>query len=153
MPDHISNIYHMLQGQTLDELTVTNLDTATGRTFINHDNLEFWKGILTLSHITKAYRTYAHGLPLPETAAIEVVTIADGATGTVKPQGDTEIWRVESIDLDNCAVAMFDGATASPIEASRLAAPFLITAKVYLAFSNASGGEQTPSIAYSKVSL
>lgn len=148
-----TDIYNLLTGSKIEATTVTQLDEATGRTYVDRDAIEFWQGILTLSHVMKAARTYPHGLPIPETAAIEVVTIADGATGTIKPQGDTEVWRVETIDIDNCSIAMFDGATASPITADRMSSYFYITSNVYLAFNNASGSEQTPSISYAKVSL
>jgi len=152
------SIYELLTGVKIEEATVEQLDSATGRTFVDRQSIEFWQGILTLSHVMKAARTYPYGLPIPETGAIEVVTIADSAVGVIKPQGDTEVWRVENIDVDNCNASFFDGTTASPITADGSGnlinnPPFYISAKCYLAFSNGSGSEQTPSIAYHKVSL
>jgi len=147
-------IYDLLTGVKIDDATVAQLDSATGRTFVDKDSREFWQGILTLSHVMKAARTYPHGLPIPETNAIQSVTVADGATDSIKPTG-TEIWRVENIFLDECVVGFFDGAqfSAIPIAAPFNVPPFYITSNVWLAFSNASGSEQTPNIVYSKVGL
>jgi len=150
-----TSIYELLTGVKIEDATVEQLDAATGRTFVDTQSREFWQGILTLSHVMKAARTYPYGLPIPETNAIESLTIADSAVGTIKPTGDTEIWRVENIAASECSVAFFDGTSNSPIPlaAPFNSPPFFITAQVYLAFSNASGGSQTPSIVYSKVSL
>ena len=149
------NIYDLLTGVKIDDATVAQLDSATGRTFVDRDSIEFWQGILTLSHVMKAARTYPHGLVIPETGAVHIETIADGASGTIKPTG-TEIWRVESIDLDSCTMAFMVGAgNISPITADTASnsLPFMLTLDLFLAFSNGTGSEQTPSIAYHKVSL
>jgi len=148
-------IYDLLTGVKIDDATVAQLDSATGRTFVDKDSIEFWQGILTLSHVMKAARTYAHGLVIPETGAVHIETIANSANATIQPTG-TEIWRVENFDVDNCTAAFMDGdGNISPItlpfDAGTL--PFMLTADLFLALSNASGSEQTPSIAYHKVSL
>ena len=148
-------IYDLLTGVKIDDATVAQLDSATGRTFVDRESIEFWQGILTLSHVMKAARTYPHGLVIPETGAVHIETIADGASGTIKPTG-TEIWRVESIDLDSCTMAFMDGdGNISPITADTASnsLPFMLTLDLFLAFSNGTGSEQTPSIAYHKVSL
>ena len=148
-------IYDLLTGVKIEAATVAQLDSATGRTFVDRDSIEFWQGILTLSHVMKAARTYPHGLVIPETGAVHIETIADGASGTIKPTG-TEIWRVESIDLDSCTMAFMDGdGNISPITADTASnsLPFMLTLDLFLAFSNGTGSEQTPSIAYHKVSL
>ena len=139
----MQTIYDLLTNQKISELTVENLDTATARTYIEKGGTDFWQGILVLSHILNASRTYAHGLPIPETGLVEVVTVADSATESIKPTG-TEVWIVENIDLDNCIAGFYDGKNPPP---------FHISASCWLAFSNGSGSEQTPSIAYFKVSL
>ena len=148
------SIYDLLNKQSLDYLTISNLEAATGRTAIDTASVEFWKGILTPSHVMKAARTYPHGIVIPETGLVEVVTVADSATESIKPTG-TEVWRVENIDLDNCVAGFFDGTRFSPIPVAAPfnSPPFFISASCWLAFSNASGSEQTPSIAYFKVSL
>jgi len=146
------SIYELLTGVKIEEATVSNLDSATGRTFVDRQSIEFWQGILTLSHVMKAARTYPHGIVIPETGLVEVVTVADSATESIKPTG-TEVWRVENVDLDNCVAGFFDGTRFSPIDSGNNPAPFFISASCWLAFSNGSGSEQTPSIAYFKVSL
>ena len=51
-------------------------------------------------------------------------------------------------------MAIFDGTAAVPIaDVEEIRTPFYITEKLFIAFSNGSGSEQTPSIAYHKVSL
>lgn len=149
-------IYDLLTGVKIEDLKVTNLDDATGRTFVDTQSVEFWQGIMTLSHVLKGARTYPHGLPLPETGDVHIETIANGASSSVGPTSSSEIWIVENIDLDNCSAAFIDTAgNVSPINAavdSRVV-PFYISSTLKLAFSNGSGSEQTPSIAYLKVSL
>lgn len=152
------SIYDYLAKLDVAELTIEQLNSATKLTNLDPVNIEFWQGVITLNRVLQDSRTFPHGLPIPETQAIEVLTIADSATGSIKPQGDTEIWRVENIDLDGCVVGFFDGAnfSAIPVDGSGLMVnypPFYITAQVYLAFNNGSGSEQTPSIVYSKVAL
>jgi hypothetical protein len=152
-----TTIYDLLTGVKIDDLKVTDLDSATGRTFVDTQTIEFWQGILTLSHVLKGARTYPHGLPLPETGDVHIETIANGASATVGPTG-TEIWVVENINLNNCTVGFIDTAgDVSPIDAGGTGigqySRFYITSTLKLAFSNASGSEQTPSIAYLKVSL
>jgi len=157
-----TDIYNLLTGVKIDDATVAQLDSATGRTFVDRDTIEFWQGVLTLSHVMKAARTYPHGLVIPETGAVQIETIANGADATIKPSG-TEIWRVENVDADNCTIEMQDGdGNLSPILLTAPAGapytqtwsvPFYITSTLFLKFTNGSGGEQTPSIAYHKVSL
>lgn len=148
-------IYDLLTGVKIEDLKVTSLDDATGRTYVDTQTVDFWQGVMTLSHVLKGARTYPHGLPLPETGDVHVETIANGASATVGPAG-TEIWLIENIDVDNCSVAFIDGeGHVSPIhrDAQEQWSSFYITSTLKLAFSNASGSEQTPSIAYLKVSL
>jgi hypothetical protein len=151
----MTSIYDLLTGVKIDDLKVTDLDSATGRTFVDTQTIEFWQGILTLSHVLKGARTYPHGLPMPETGDVHIETIANGASATVGPSG-SEIWVVENIDVDNCSVAFIDTeGHLSPItrDAQAQWSRFYISSTLKLAFSNSSGSEQTPSIAYLKVSL
>lgn len=154
-------IYDLLTGVKIDDATIAQLDTATGRTFVDRDSIEFWQGILTLSHVMKAARTYPHGIVIPESGVVHIETIADSADATIKPTG-TEVWRVENIDLDNCTVSFEDGeGNESPItfqfggqyQAPFFEMPLFLSATLFLKFYNGSGAEQTPSIAYQKVSL
>jgi hypothetical protein len=150
-----TTIYELLTGVKIEDATITQLDSATGRTFVDNQSIEFWQGVLTLSHVMKAARTYPHGLPIPESGDVHIETIANGASATIGPE-KTEIWVIENIDVDNCSVAFIDEAgNISPItrDAQAQWSRFYITRTLKLAFSNASGSEQTPSIAYLKVSL
>lgn len=132
---------------------MTQLNTATARTAIDTSAIDFWKGVLTVAHTMKASRTY-EGLPIPETGAITSVTVTDGGTESIKPTSSTEVWLVQGISLDNCTMAIFDGTQAVPIsDVKDIQTPFYITEKLFIAFSNGSGSEQTPSIAYHKVGL
>ena len=155
-------IYDLLTGVKIDDATVAQLDTATGRTFVDRDSIEFWQGILTLSHVMKAARTYPHGIVIPESGAVLVTTVADSASSSVTPTG-TEVWRVQNIDADNCSVSMKDAdGNLSPLgivpaggqfQTTTFSLPFYLTATMSIVYTNASGGEQTPSIAYHLVSL
>lgn len=148
-------VYDLLTKTTVSELTVAHLNTATGRTAIDLMTREFWVGIMTLSHILRASRTYAPAsLPIPESGAIWTQEIANGGTANVQPSG-TEIWQVENIGLDNCAVAFNDGTSISSVslDATNPNRTFLITNTLFLTFQNASGSSQDPTVAYSKVGL
>ena len=149
------SIYDYLSKQTVAELTIANLNSATKLTNLDPVNIEFWQGVITLNRVLQDSRTFPHGLPVPETGAVEIVTIGDGASATIKPAG-TEIWRVQSIDMDGCTMAFMDGdGNISPInaETAQGSLPFMLSLDLFLAFSNATGSEQTPSIAYHKVAL
>lgn len=148
-------IYDLLTGLKIEDLKVTSLDEATGRTYVDTQSVEFWQGVMTISHVLKGARTYPHGLPLPETGDVHVETVANGQSATISPTG-TEVWLVQNIDLDNCSVAFIDGdGHLSPITQANTDSlmPFYLTSTMMLAINNASGSEQTPSIAYLKVSL
>lgn len=149
------SIYDYLAKQNISELTVENLNEMTKVSAIDPSNIEFWSGVITVARAMNESRTFPHGLPIPETMALEVLTIADSSTAPLKPSGDTEIWRIENIDLDNCVGGFYDGVNFSPFPTAAPfnSPPFYITAQVYLMFNNGSGGEQTPSVVYSKVAL
>ena len=156
-----SSIYDLLTGVQIDDATVSQLDSATGRTFVDTDTREFWQGVLTLSHVIRAARTYPLGGPIPETGTVHIETVADSATAKISPTG-TEVWHVLNIDLDNCTVSLIDdNGNVSPINVTAPAGgqvplfsvPFYLSSKLSLQFTNGSGGSQTPSIAYFKVSL
>lgn len=149
------SIFDYLAKKDISELTIAELNSATKSTNIDISNLEFWQGIITLNRVLQDSRTFPHGLPIPGTGDVHILTIADGSSSTLAPTG-SEIWRVVNLDVDNCSVAFIDGdGNLSPITASQDSkwVPLEISANLYLAFSNASGSEQKPSIAYFKVAL
>jgi hypothetical protein len=149
----MTSIYDLLTGVKIEDLKVTSIDNATGRTYVDTATIDFWQGIMTLSHVLKGARTYPHGLPIPETGDVHIETIANGASATVGPSSTSEIWLVQHLNYDNCGGAFIDGdGHLSDLEAAKVT-PFYLTSTMKLAFSNASGSEQTPSIAYLKVSL
>jgi hypothetical protein len=150
-----TTIYELLTGVKIDEATISQLDSATGRTFVDTQSIEFWQGVLTLSHVMKAARTYPHGLPIPETGSTATVTIADGANAPIKPAG-TEVWLVQGINFDNCTAAFTDGdGNFSIIDTADAPSrpAYYLSSNLFLTFFNGSGSEQTPTIAYFKVSL
>jgi len=151
-----TTLYQLLTGTKLEDLSITNLDSATGKTFIDTNSLEFWQGLLTLSHVLKASRTYAHGLPIPEASIMATVSVDDGASGTIQPTG-TEVWKVSTLSLDNCIAFLTDGSGMMSIvlggDNATVPGDLYLTSKLYIGFQNASGSGQTPGIAYHKVSL
>ncbi len=150
------SIYDLLAQQEISELTVENLNKATQSTAIASKNIDFWSGIITVARALEESRTYAHGLPIPESSTIETATIGDGASGTIKPTG-TEVWQVQTVSLDNCIAFLTDGSGMMTLvlggDNATISGPLYLTNKVYIGFQNASGSEQTPGIAYHKVSL
>jgi hypothetical protein len=151
-----SDIYNLLTGVKIEDTTVTQLDTAAGRTFVDIDNVPFWSKIITVARAIKESRTYAAGLPIPELGEMKTVTVADGASGTIQPSG-TEIWVIQSISDDNCTPYLTDGSGIMGLtlggDNATVTGPVYLTNKLYIGFSNVSGSEQTPGIAFQKVSL
>ena len=147
----MSTIYDLLTGEKISAVTTTQLNTATGRTYADRDNVAFWRDVLTVEAAMKT-RTMPHGLAIPEASGISSVTVADSASGTIKPTG-TEVWQIVGIDLDNCSLGLTDGGSVVPLANERTLSNMIITPTLYLAFVNASGSEQTPSIGYNKLSL
>jgi hypothetical protein len=152
----MSDIYDLLTGVKIEDTTITELDTATGRTFVDVDNVPFWSKIITVARALKESRTYSGGLPIPETGGMQSVTVADGASETIKPTG-SEIWVLQGWNLDNCQAFLTDGSGfITPVlggDNANIGGALYLTSKLYLGFQNGSGSEQTPSIAYHKVSL
>ncbi len=150
------SIYDLLAQQEISELTVENLNKATQSTAIASKNIDFWSGIITVARALEESRTYAHGLPIPESSTLVTATVGDGASGTLKPTG-TEVWQVQTVSLDNCIAFLTDGSGMMPLllggDNATISGPLYLTNKVYIGFQNASGSEQTPGIAYHKVSL
>lgn len=145
------DIFDLLTGVNIDGLTVANLDTATGRTFIDRDSVDFWQPIILLSTVMDKARTYSHGLPIPESGNIATQTVADGADYTVQPTG-TEVWFVQGLNLDSCTAILRAGAGGMPITSIPSGGLYL-TNTLFLTFTNGTGSDKDPAVAYSKVSL
>tara|TARA_R110000824_G_scaffold337473_1_gene524061 strand:+ start:69 stop:524 length:456 start_codon:yes stop_codon:yes gene_type:complete len=147
-------IYDLLTGVKIDEATVAQLDSATGRTFVDKESIEFWQGILTLSHVMKAARTYPHGIVIPETGFVIAQEIADGANATYSPTG-TEVWQVMNIDIQGCVAALRDAdGNMSVLTADTFkAGTIYLTSTMTIFFNNGAGEAKTPTVAYLKVSL
>ena len=145
------SIYDLLTGVQIDALEVGQLDTATGRTYIDRDAADFWTPIILLSTVMDKARTYPHGLPIPESGNTATQTIADGADYTAQPTG-TEIWRVEALNVDSCTATLRAGAGGIPITAIPPGGLYL-TNTVFITFTNGTGSDKNPAIVYSKVSL
>ena len=148
------SIYELLTGQTVSGVKVEDLSTATGRTYVDKTGSpEFWAQVLMVSKAMDVSRTYPHGIPIPESGNVATSTIADSASAAILPTGSTEVWREENIDADSCSVAITDGSTVTTLDLDKNAPPFFITKTLYFLFSNGTGSEKTPGVAYTKVSL
>ena len=159
------SIYDYLSKYSLSEVTTALLNDSAKSTNIDPVNVKFWQGVITVERILSDSRTYPHGLPIPETGAVHIETIADAANATITPSG-TEIWLVQNLNLDGCTASFKDSdgnlstilsappaGAPTPEFAPLLSKPFYLSATMSLFLANASGQEQTPSIAYLKVSL
>ena len=147
----MQDIYDLLTGVKLEDLTTTQLDTAAGRTFVDRDSEKFWMGVLTLSTMIGKSRTYSHGLVIPESGNIATSTISDGADYTVQPSG-TEIWFVQGLDADSCTINLRTGGGGIVITTMPTGGLYL-TNTVFLTFTNGTGSDKNPAVIYSKVSL
>lgn len=147
------SIYDLLNKKTIEDLTIDQLNTATSRTAIDIHSHEFWTGILHLKHVLGASRTYSHGLSIPEAGTVWTTPVADSATGTAQPSNATELWRIEGVDIDSCAMAMTDGNEFVTVDPDKNPPPYFISKTMYIVFNNGSGSEKNPKLAYSKVSL
>jgi hypothetical protein len=150
------DIFELLAAQQASSTTITQLNDAVKSTFIDKSNVEFWSGVITVARAMKESREYGGGLPIPETGGMSSVTVADGASETIKPTG-TEVWLLQGWNLDNCQAFLTDGSGfITPVlggDNANIGGPLYLTSKLYLGFQNGSGSEQTPSIAYHKVGL
>lgn len=154
----MTDIFDLLTGKQLSDLSYKDLgETATGRTYVDKDSVEFWNGVHAVSKALEVSKTGPHGLPLPAHSGIKVATIGDAETGEIRPTG-TEVWIINAIDLDNCTAVLTDGTnniaySDSSDYISRTRNPLILTNTLWLGLSNASGAPQTPSVAYHKLSL
>jgi len=152
------DVYDRLKSTKLDELTVSNLNDATKESFIESNNVQLWSQSITLDRALDAGRTFPHGLPIPELCGVESETVANGASATIKPDGN-EIWRIMAVSSTaDLAISLFDGATGyCLIQTDSLLGvtypDLYITPTLYLSISNGTGDSATCNVAYCKVSL
>ena len=156
------SIYDYLSKYSLSQVTTALLNDSAKSTNIDPVNVKFWQGVITVERILSDSRTYPHGLPIPESGAVQIETIANGANATITPAG-TEIWRVENIHIaQGCAFSLRDADGNSSLinlnapaggQSPTFSVPFYLSATMSLYIENTAGSEQTPSIAYHKVSL
>jgi hypothetical protein len=90
-------IYSLLAKQGIDEITQTQLNTATSNSDVDEASIAFWKGPLTLSRVLEV-RTYPHGLAIPELGTVAAQATAAETTVTFRPTG-TELWAVMGIQI------------------------------------------------------
>jgi hypothetical protein len=176
MPEHYRkprdkvSIYDQLATIKLSDVTSKQLNDASKSTFVQGQNLEFWKGPITLARIIESSRTYAFGLPIPEQGSVLVTAIADGASAANQPAG-TELFEVLAISAaadsgtTSVTVSLTDGAAQAVLatqgsigttaEAINLSPTpngrLIISNSLYLAF-NVTGDATTISVAYQVVS-
>ena len=179
MPER--SIYEQLTGVKVDDTTLAQLD-FTKNSFIDTNSIEYWKGIITVSKILDASRTYPHGLIIPESGTITTAVVSGGENVIIQPSG-TEIWRLSGMTMSSSgsaatvAIAFFDGSTfqyiktgvstatdpASPTiigaygavsDVEVLSLPLLITNAKYLVIIETGGSVDVAlTYSYDKVSL
>jgi len=155
------DVYDRLKTTQIDGLTITQLNSASGLTFIEPGNIKFLGQAITLNRALEASRTYAGGkLPIPELSDVENLSISDGATGTLTPS-TTEVFLIQNISSNQdviCSLIDSDG-HVSMLKTVTSSAPFMptsslyITKNLFLSFANASGSTATVNVAYHKMSL
>ena len=168
------SIYDQLAKESLSDLTVTQLNAGSSVTAVDQATINYWKGPITLARILESSRTYAGGtLPIPETGAIETVTITGGGDNTIRPTG-TELWNIKAIfgiATGGAATVMMsytDGVNAVPIKVGAAVAtsgtafdlneissvPFTLSNSLYLQITETGGANAVQFfVAYYKVSL
>jgi len=148
-------VYDMLAAQQAKVTSISNLNDATKNTFIDTSNIEFWSGVITVARALKESRTYGHGIPIPETSAIDSASVDDGSIHQVKPPSP-EVWQVVSIFSGATTLTLTDGTSSTlvPVDSNgNLYSPLIITPTLYLTFDNGSGGSVSVATAYHKLGL
>jgi hypothetical protein len=166
MPER--SIYEQLTGVKVDDTTLAQLD-FTKNSFIDTNSIEYWKGIITVSKILDASRTYPHGLAIPETGHVQTEDVPASNFVAFQPPG-TEVWQVLGIQATASSgtptikIELTDGANVCLIHSGTTSttasnfnpfeAPFTISNTLYLAATNTHASDDANvAIAYSKVSL
>lgn len=158
--------YDDLSGKKISEVTATQLDSIASKSFVDRASRGNWSDVITISSALLHSRTYAHGLPIPESGAISIQNVADSANATVQPPG-TELWYVQSIEAvadttsSNVTVNLFDGTNTCKLKLINTdtngvtfipTQPLYLSNSLYLAIANA-GDSISFRVAYLKVGL
>lgn len=154
MTSHIE-IYNLLNKVKIDDATISQLNTMTGRTAIDKETIEFWSGVITVARAMKESRTYSGGLPIPEASAVQTYPLGDSEQVDIQPSG-SQIYILQNIGADNCNFFLSDGTTDSELTLSAtggVLTPIYLTNSCFLRVKNGSGSAQTPTWAYHTVSL
>jgi len=173
MAHEARSIYEQLTGVKVDDVTIEQLD-FTRNTFVDKESVEYWKGVITISKILEASRTYSWGLPVPDAGAVGTTDpIEASSTGIIQPPG-SELWQITGMEgtgiLGTATVNLmwFDGTAAVTMVTGKnlttsgtmmdinekVSAPFILSNSLYLAIVETSGNFAcTINYAYHKVSL
>jgi len=171
------DIYDQLAKEPLSDLTVTQLNSGSKVTAIDQATIDYWRGPITLARIVQSSRTYSHGIVIPEASGIEVIPIAAGETGFIKPSG-SEVWTIQGIEgtgqggAATCSLFYFDGISQVVIDSGQsfstggndfefsatppitAAQPLTVTNSLYLAIAETGGAQAVIfNVAIHKVSL
>jgi len=168
------SIYDQLAKEALSDLTVTQLNSGSSVTAVDQATINYWKGPITLARILESSRTYAHGLPIPETGAVYVTgQISPSESTTIQPPG-TELWQIAGImgvaatGTATINISWTDGSndvlmissqniatTGTMIDINeKVSAPFILSNSLYFDVEETSGNSALIlKVAYYKVSL
>lgn len=161
-------IYDLLAKQGIDEITQSQLNTATSNSDVDEASIGFWKGPITLQRVLEM-RTYPHALPIPELGTIQNSPPFSESAHDFQPTG-TEIWNIMGIQVvadggtDAAVVLLKDADGSSCILHSANTStsaqsffpwesPLAITRSLYLSIENAGTNNFTCAVAYQKVGL
>ena len=145
------DIYDLLTTVSLQDATLTQLNTATGRTKVDRNSIEFWQGVLTVAHTMKQTRTNL-GLPIPESVCVDSATVADSGFHEFGPASSSEIWRLQNF----LATGLDETQNGFPLPVNAggfLQYPIYVTKISPILFNNGTGGSLTAAIQYNVVSL
>ena len=155
-----TDLFDLLTGKTLDQITQTQFNSALDATYADRDAISFWQSAIVIGKAIEEARTAAHGNPIPETGFVATASIGDSATGTFQPTSANEVWLVQSLDDSSDGTALgwvlTDGTTQSAVpntDNKGINFPLYVTKTLYLQAINGSGGTLTGKVAYLKVAM
>jgi hypothetical protein len=162
-------IYDYLTTKTVSAITQAQLNSGSKNTYAVENNIEFWKGPITLHRVLEASRTYPGAqMPIPELSAVANSPPFSESAHAFIPSG-TEIWAVKAIQVvadggtDTAVISLNDGSSTCMMYAAATStsvqsffpweSPLLITGSLYLEVENSGTNNFTCAIAYDKVGL